>query len=378
MKFLVLILALFAAKSCHAQASAESCQAKYGKNVTGGVCLDIDKCTGGAFATSNCKNKDHICCVNETSSLIPSSEDQVLTRDLFLKLAGNTTRNNAIYPLFVDTMSKANISVYRDRNNDYPNVYRRAVFLSQLLSESDYFHKFESRVIDRDSDPSFGNNQTGDGTNYQGRGAILLRGRANYQLASLELNDALGFDLMLSPERVAFPSVAFHVAVWVWKNSFILKSKDEPQRGNLNELTDGTFHSFTQLTHSLTNNIQSLVDRAKLNDLILGELKYPSLKRGQGIDCELESEKGYAVPICLLDFNRPYCGCEGSYGKRTCPYSSDPATKNCPNSATVKCCVEKFRNTLDLVVLMDSSSSMTLKNFEKQKQFVNSLVKNVS
>jgi predicted chitinase len=373
MKLFLLILGVaLLSRECLSQ----NCQPRYGKDLTG-TCINVDECTGGAFATTTCESKNHICCVNETASIV-SAEDKIITRDLFLNIAQNTTRNNAMYAFFVEAMAKANISVFRDRFGNYPNVYRRAVFLSQLIGESDYFRKLESNTIDKDTDSSLGNNQTGDGSNFQGRGAVLLRGRQNYQQASVDLNTELGFDLMQSPERVAFPSVAFKVAAWVWKHSYLLESTEAPKRGDLNEFIDGTFHSFTLLTHSLTDNIQSLIDRAKLNDLILNELRYPSMKRGQGIECELDSkEKGYAVPMCLLDFNRPYCGCEGAYSKRSCPYRNN-STDKCPNSAVIKCCGEKFRNTLDLVVLMDSSSSMTNTSFEKQKKFVNSLIKNVS
>ena len=80
-------------------------------------------------------------------------------------------------------------------------------------------------------------------------------------------------------------------------------------------MVDGTFHNFTLLTHALTNDLSKLKERANLNEIILNELKYPSMKRGQGTECTIDSEKevGFAVPICLADFKRPYCGCEGKF-----------------------------------------------------------------
>ena len=81
----------------------------------------------------------------------------------------------------------------------------------------------------------------------------------------------------------------------------------------MNELADGTFHNFTLLTHGLTNDLTKLKDRANFNDIVLKEMNYPSLKRGRGIECKISTEKevGYAIPICLADFKKPYCGCEG-------------------------------------------------------------------
>jgi len=80
-------------------------------------------------------------------------------------------------------------------------------------------------------------------------------------------------------------------------------------------MADGTFLGFTQLTHSITVRLKSLKERALINELILKEFsETSSLKRGEGISCKLnDGTEGYAVPICLYDFRRPYCGCEGRY-----------------------------------------------------------------
>ena len=50
------------------------------------------------------------------------------------------------------------------------------------------FKAIESTVLENDNNPSIGNTEKGDGTKYRGRGAILIRGKANYNLAKTEGN----------------------------------------------------------------------------------------------------------------------------------------------------------------------------------------------
>lgn len=182
---------------------------------------------------------------------------------------------------------------------------------------------------------------------------------------------------MEMPEKTAFPSVAFKVASWFWKeNAFVIKDNSRALKSNLNELADGTFLGFTHLTHALTTNIKSVVERVQINDQILNEFQL-GLKRGQGVDCTVGSssseQTGYAVPICLANFQRPYCGCEGKIYVRSCPYGLLSNGK-CRNSAMIKCCVESCYVDLDLVILVDGSGSIGRDNFEKEKQFIKSLV----
>lgn len=102
------------------------------------------------------------------------------------------------------------------------------------------------------------------------------------------------------------------------------------------------------------------------------------MKRGLGIECELNGEKGYSIPICLLDFKKPYCGCEGQFDMRSCPYGIITGRPDkCRNSAVLKCCVEKCQSALDLVILMDSSGSIGTTDFKKEQDFVIKLVSNL-
>ncbi len=175
------------------------------------------------------------------------------------------------------------------------------------------------------------------------------------------------------------PSVAFKVAAWFWtENAYVIVDNNQAFKNTLNRLADGTFVSFTQLTHAITTNIRSLKERAKYNDEILEQFEYVSMKRGQGVECILRSTErtGHAIPVCLLDFKKPYCGCEGIYEYQSCPYGKQ---KNgaCRNSAMIKCCAEECYADLDLVFLIDSSGSIGEANFRKQQKFIKALVKNL-
>lgn len=100
----------------------------------------------------------------------------------------------------------------------------------------------------------------------------------------------------------------------------------------------------------MTDNLLKLKNRADTNDLVLKELNYRTMKRGQGIECEISGKKGVTVPICIENVNRPYCGCEGEYIMSDCPYGLNSNGK-CRNSYVVKCCIENYSNILDLVSL---------------------------
>ena len=154
--------------------------------------------------------------------------------------------------------------------------------------------------------------------------------------------------MVKNPEKAAFPSVAFKLALWVWEeNTLQVISANESAKLSLNKLADGTFHSFTMLIHSLTTDLAKLKKAAIFNEVLLNKMQSFNMKRGQGISCKLEAEFGYSVPQCLSDFKRPYCGCEGSLDLRSCPYGFNG--KQCRSSSIIKCCNEVKNNQLDLV-----------------------------
>jgi predicted chitinase len=318
------------------------CTNDFGSKKYNGTCKLVEECVGAALQ-GNCQNTasfNFICCIPDSNQ--PNLSDKFITKPIFLKVAGNTSRNSALYGFFVQSMQTAKIN---DQN-------KAASYFATLLGESNFFRELESKVKDQDFNADLGNNSTNDGSIYRGRGAILVRGKTNYQLAESKLK----LNLINFPELGAFPSKAFQLAAWFWtENAFIIRGNQTAKKGNLNELADGTFHSFTLLTHSLTNDLTKLKDRATLNEKILMELNFISMKRGQGIDCTIGVNKtvGFSVPICMADFKRQYCGCEGEFDIRSCPYGQINNSTKCRSSSIIKCCVEKCSNQLDNVKKLD-------------------------
>lgn len=278
---LILFIINMANISVHSQNI--TCKNRYGKNFLEGVCQDVDTCMGAALI-GNCANKDFICCIQDKSLNYP--ENSIITKKLFLKIAGDTSRNNYLYNFFSESMELARID----------NQYKAAAYLSQLIGETDYFRSMESVKPENDFNNLIGNGAIGIGSDYRGRGAILLRGKLNYELANFKLNKTVGFDLISNPERAAFPSIAFKVGAWFWnENAYVIKTAQPAIKESLSVLADGTFLNFAHLTHALTNNLNSLTQRSYINDRIISELSITSIKRGQGVKCLIGDEEGYAV-----------------------------------------------------------------------------------
>ena len=137
-----------------------------------GSCLDVNECTGAAL-TGSCAKPNEICCIYDKPSATVD-KNNFIQRETFLKIVGNTTRNNALFGYFVESMSLAQIN----------DNYQAAAYLSQLAGESKYFRSLESDKSEKDFNPDIGNDGTGDGLKYKGRGAILLRGKSNYNAAN--------------------------------------------------------------------------------------------------------------------------------------------------------------------------------------------------
>lgn len=146
------------------------CTNLYGKNHLDGTCQVISECKGAAFI-GNCVNKK-ICCVPEDK--IVKSTNSIISKELFLKIVGDTPRNDWLYDYFSDSMNQAEIN----------SKYKAAAYLSQLIDETNNFENLESIYPEYDKDSSIGNDEFEDGSIYRGRGAIYLRGKLNYKLAS--------------------------------------------------------------------------------------------------------------------------------------------------------------------------------------------------
>jgi putative chitinase len=137
---------------------------------------------------------------------------------------------------------------------------RQAAFLAQIGHESgglhwivelwgptEAQHRYEGRA-------DLGNTDPGDGFRYRGRGLIQTTGRANYQRTS----DALGFDFIAEPERLADPVNATRSAGWFWKAH------------GLNELADAG--DFERITRRINGGTNGLADRVALHEAALDVL----------------------------------------------------------------------------------------------------------
>lgn len=126
---------------------------------------------------------------------------------------------------------------------------RIAAFLAQVGHESGGFiytreiwgptpaqAKYEGRL-------DLGNTQPGDGKRFMGRGLIQITGRANYQRCA----DALGVDLIESPELLETASYAAQSAAWFWCDK------------NLNQFADSG--DFQTLTKRINGGLNGLDDR---------------------------------------------------------------------------------------------------------------------
>lgn len=167
---LIFLLALLS------QAFAQSCTNRYG-NSNSGRCLGVDECRGAALAPSsgNCANQNHICCVEDNNPKPSFPSNIKLTKSMFMKLVGNSARNEYLYDYVAASMNSAGLLSGSNSN------YKIAAYLSQIVGETNSLRNLESSVIDDgDMDPYLGNTQSGDGIRFMGRGGILLRGRENY------------------------------------------------------------------------------------------------------------------------------------------------------------------------------------------------------
>ena len=90
-----------------------------------------------------------------------------------------------------------------------------------------------------------GNEASGEGWKYRGRGLIQLTGKDNYSRAS----KVLGVDLVAEPDKVATPQYAALTAAWFWSTN------------KLNALADKLDHK--ALTKSINGGDLGLDDRIK-------------------------------------------------------------------------------------------------------------------
>lgn len=90
-----------------------------------------------------------------------------------------------------------------------------------------------------------GNEASGDGWRFRGRGAIQITGRSNYRRAGL----SLGFPLEANPTEAALPGQGARVACWYWFFH------------GLNDLADDG--DFEGITRRINGGLTGIVDRER-------------------------------------------------------------------------------------------------------------------
>ena len=106
-----------------------------------------------------------------------------------------------------------------------------AAFLAQCSHESGGFRYLSEiwgpSAAQNTYDGRMGNNKSGDGYRYRGRGYIQLTGKNNYTQAGR----ALGLDLVKNPDQAATPDVGAKTSVWFWKTNV------QPKVSNWDDVT---------------------------------------------------------------------------------------------------------------------------------------------
>jgi putative chitinase len=122
---------------------------------------------------------------------------------------------------------------------------RVCAFLAQVAHESGelrYVREIASGE-EYEGRADLGNTEPGDGVKFKGRGLIQITGRSNYR----DCGDALGVDLISSPELLERPDLACRSAGWFW------------QKHGLNSIADNG--GFELITRRINGGLNGYADR---------------------------------------------------------------------------------------------------------------------
>jgi putative chitinase len=106
-----------------------------------------------------------------------------------------------------------------------------------------------------------GDEASGDGYRYRGRGLIQLTGRSNY----LQAGEALGIDLVSTPDRLVAKDVAALSAAWFWDTRGLnaLADHDKP---------DDDLEDFVEITRRINGGTVGLKERLEAFRLLRSSL----------------------------------------------------------------------------------------------------------
>jgi putative chitinase len=108
------------------------------------------------------------------------------------------------------------------------------------LGEAAPYHRQPEKIANRAYANRMGNGDeaSGDGWLYRGRGVIQLTGKDNYQLAS----DALRVDIVRNPDMVLQPELAALTAAWFWNKHGLNELADKGDTATITKRINGGTH----------------------------------------------------------------------------------------------------------------------------------------
>lgn len=106
-----------------------------------------------------------------------------------------------------------------------------------------------------------GNEASGDGYKYRGRGFVHLTGKSNYQ----EYKNYSGVDIVSSPDLASRVDIALDIAGWFWKTRNINASADANDvtavTKKINGATNGLQDRINKLAYYQKQNLPSLLEK---------------------------------------------------------------------------------------------------------------------
>ena len=131
----------------------------------------------------------------------------------------------------------------------WPRLVRRAASLvrnPQALANSVYALKNGN-----------GDEKSGDGWRYRGRGLIQLTGAANYRAAQ----GALGIDLMATPDEACAPANAARIALWFWRSHGCNDMADRDDVSAVTRAINGPAMEQANIRRALTEKAKGIFTR---------------------------------------------------------------------------------------------------------------------
>lgn len=171
-----------------------------------------------------------------------------ITEQQLLQILPNAGRNAGV---FVPVLNAAMVRYA------IVTTLRIAAFIAQVGHESGQLRYVREiwgptkQQAEYEGRADLGNTVKGDGSKYRGRGLIQVTGRANYAACG----EALGLDLISTPEMLELPQHAAMSAAWFWST-----------RG-LNTLADQG--EFVKITRRINGGVNGLADRQALYEKAL-------------------------------------------------------------------------------------------------------------